>query len=92
VRDLHRTTTRRPLRTAAAVLVLALALALAATVLLTAGHPAAAAEHPRRTDDALPTAPQVLPGSRAAVLAPIAAGLLLTGLAAYRRRGLPGGH
>lgn len=87
MRDLHRTTShRRSLRTAVA------ALALTAAALLTSGHPAAAATRPHRTDDALPTAPQAPPGDSAAVLAPIAAGLLLTGLAAYRRRGLPGGR
>ncbi|WP_377271273.1 hypothetical protein [Peterkaempfera sp. SMS 1(5)a] len=75
----------RRLLTAAAVLLLLTAAAL------TTGHPAAG-QQPPHSDDALPTAPQAPHRSGAAVLAPIVAGLLLTGYAAYRRRGLPGGH
>ncbi|MGA5702372.1 hypothetical protein [Peterkaempfera bronchialis] len=95
MRAIHRTAGARRLLLAAGVLLLA-------AVPLTIRHPAAAgtvsaasarpAPPGPRTADASPRMPPAPSGIGAAVLAPITAGLVLTGIAAYRRRGLPGGH
>ncbi|MFF4651478.1 hypothetical protein [Streptomyces sp. NPDC001380] len=102
--DIHRACGARRRTTAAGALLLAASFMTTgqdASAAGSAGGPAgsvrdpaparAAAPGPRAADASsrLPRAPS---GTGAAVIAPITAGLLLTGLAVWRRRGLPGGH